>query len=145
MTPRRLFSITAGIAFFLGSLISPALAWWYAGHLQIAYVAYKKLDAPVKDKVDALLRPNPDYGKWTAGIADTKTAKLYAFIHAATWADDIKTKDYNYTRDKVDSPTAGQNIGYADKNQHAYWHFKDVNWSPDGTALPPDDPVDLVT
>lgn len=145
MTPRRLFSITAGIAFFLGNLISPALAWWDAGHMQIAYVAYKKLDAPVKDKVDALLRLNPDYGKWTTGIADAKTAKLYAFIHAATWADDIKTKEYNYTRDKVDSPTAGQNIGYADKNQHAYWHFKDVNWSPDGTALPPDDPVDLVT
>jgi hypothetical protein len=125
--------------------MSPARAWWDAGHMQIAYVAYKKLDPPVKDKVDVLLRLNPDYGKWTAGITEPKTAKLYAFVHAATWADDIKTKEYNYTRDKVDSPTAGQNIGYADKNQHAYWHYKDINWSPDGTALPPQDPVDLVT
>lgn len=31
--------------------------------LQIAYVAYKHLDAPVKDRVDALLRLNPDYAK----------------------------------------------------------------------------------
>ena len=66
-------------------------------------------------------------------------------MHATTWADDIKTKEYNYTRDKVDSQTAGQNIGYADKNQHSYWHYKDVNWSPDGTPLPAQDPVDLVT
>ena len=31
------------------------------------------------------------------------------------------------------SATAGQNIGYSDHNQHAYWHFKDINFSPDGT------------
>ena len=66
-------------------------------------------------------------------------------MHAATWADDIKTKEYGYTRDNVNSPTAGQNIGYSDRNQHAYWHFKDINFSPDGTPLPPPDPVDLVT
>jgi S1/P1 Nuclease len=145
MKSKRLLGIITCIALVCGSLVNPALAWWDAGHMQIAYVGYKKLDAPVKDKVDALLRLNPDYGKWTAGIADPKTAKFYAFVHAATWADDIKTKEYNYTRDKVDSPTAGQNIGYADKNRHAYWHFKDVNWTPDGTPLPPSDPVDLVT
>ena len=142
----RAVAMTAGIALTFGTLASPALAWWDAGHMQIAYVAYKKLEAPVKDKVDVLLRLNPDYAKWTAGITDPNTAKLYAFVHAATWADDIKTREYNYTRDKVDSPTAGQNIGYADKNQHAYWHFRDINWSPDSTIpLPPLDPVDLVT
>ena len=59
-----------------------------------------------------LLKLNNDYAKWTAGAPDDKTAKLYAFVHAATWADDIKTKQYGYKRDKVDSPTAGQNIGY---------------------------------
>jgi hypothetical protein len=110
------------------------------------YVAYKNLEAPVKDKVGVLLRLNPDYPKWMAGITDPKAAKLYAFVHPATWADDIKTKEYNFTRDKVDSPTAGQSIGYADKNQHACWHFKDINWSPDGTMpMPPPDSVDPVT
>jgi hypothetical protein len=49
------------------------------------------------------------------------------------------------TRDNVNSATAAQNIGYSDHNQHAYWHFKDINFSPDGTPLPPPDPVDLVT
>ena len=144
MRPSRSLAIAAGIALIFG-FVNPALAWWDAGHMQIAYVAYKKLEAPVKDKVDALLRLNPDYAKWTAGISDANKAKLYAFVHAATWADDIKTKEYNYTRDKVDGPAAAQNIGYADKNQHAFWHYKDINWSPDGTPLPPPDAVDLVT
>jgi hypothetical protein len=113
--------------------------------MQIAYLAYKRLDVPVREKLDALLKLNNDYVKWTAGATDEKTAKLYAFIHAATWADDIKTKEYHYMRDDVDSPTAGQNIGYADHNQHAYWHYKDVDFSPDGTPFPAADPVDLVT
>ena len=115
-----------------------------AGHMQIAYLAYKRLDGPIKDKVDALLQLNKDYPKWTSGAPDERTAKLYAFIHAATWADDIKRKEYGYKRDDVDSLTAGQNIGYADRNQHAYWHFKG-QFRTGRTPLPPTDPVDLVT
>lgn len=141
----RCFHLIFALALILGPLASPAFGWWDAGHMQIAYVAFKRLDAPVKEKVDALLRLNKDYAKWTAGAPDEKTAKLYAFVHAATWADDIKTKEYDYTRDNVRSPTAGQNIGYVDRNQHAYWHFKDINFSPDGTPLPSSDPVNLVT
>ena len=137
----------------LGGPTTSAWAWWDEGHMQIAYVAYKHLTTPVKEKVDTLLKLNTDYPKWTAGTSDEKTAKLYAFVHAATWADDIKTKEYGYTRDNANSPTAGQNIGYADHNQHAYWHFKDIDFSPDGTPLPaadptappPPDPVDAVT
>jgi S1/P1 Nuclease len=141
---RRLPQIPT-LALIFAVFASPACGWWDAGHMQIAYVAYKHLDGPVKDKVDALLRLNKDYDKWSAGAADEKTAKLYAFVHAATWPDDIKTAEYGYTNDKVQSPTAGQNIGYADHNQHAYWHYKDTEFSPDGTPLPQADPVDLVT
>src|SRR5262249_11871760 len=130
---------------WLGLHVSAAWAWWDAGHMQIAYVAYKHLDASVKDKIDALLKLNADYPKWAAGARDEKTAKLYAFVHAATWADDIKTKGYGYTRDSVNSATANQNMGYADHTQPPYWHYKDINFSPDGPPLPPPDPVDLVT
>jgi hypothetical protein len=66
------------------------------------------------------------------GAPDDKTAKMDAFVHAATW---VKTKEYGYTRDTVTSPTAGQNIGYTDHNQHAYWHFKDIDFTPDGSPL----------
>jgi hypothetical protein len=142
MRPFRALSVTIA---FLAAPLNYAQCWWDEGHMQIAYVAYKHLDPQVKDRVDVLLRLNTDYPKWTAGARDEATAKLYAFVHAATWADDIKTKEYGYTRDSVTSPNAGQNIGYSDHNQHAFWHFKDVNFSPDSTPLPVDDPVDLVT
>jgi hypothetical protein len=84
--------LASALISFLCVYAGSAWAWWDAGHMQIAYVAYKHLDAPVKDKVDALLKLNADYSKWTAGAPDEKTAKLYAFVHAATWADDIKRK-----------------------------------------------------
>jgi hypothetical protein len=141
---RRAILLSALIA-FIAAPIGTARAWWDEGHMQVAYVAYKGLDASTKDKVDALLRLNKDYAKWTSGAPDDATARLYAFVHAATWADDIKTKEYGYTRDSADSPTAGQNIGYADHNQHAYWHYKDIAFSPDGMVPPPPDKVDAVT
>jgi hypothetical protein len=140
----RTVLVIATLFSFLTGHVGSARAWWDAGHMQIAYVAYKHLDGLVREKVDALLKLNADYPKWAAGASAEKTAKLYAFVNAATWADDIKTTEYGYTRANVNSPTAGQNIGYSDRNQHAYWHFKDINYSPDGTPLPPPDPVDLV-
>jgi hypothetical protein len=92
--------------------------------MQIAYVVYKQLWDPVRDKADALLQLNKDYAKWTAGAPDDKTVKVYAFVHAATRADDIKTKEYGSTRDAVTGPRASQNIGYSDHNQHAYLAFQ---------------------
>jgi hypothetical protein len=132
------------IVLFLTSPVNQALTWWDEGHMQIAYVAYQRLNAPVKDKVDALLKLNADYSSWTAGAPDAETARAYAFVHAATWADDIKMKN-GYVTDRADGPDAGKNIGYVDKNRHPYWHFKDLMFSPDGTPLATPDPVDAVT
>ncbi|MEP9369986.1 S1/P1 nuclease [Xanthobacter sp. VNH20] len=138
-------AIALGTFLALLTFSPKAFAWWDGGHMQIAYVAYKRLVAPVRDKVDALLRRNPDYAKWTSGAPNETTARTWAFVHAATWADDIKTKEYGYARDSASSPTGSQNIGYADHNQHAYWHYKDLPFSPDGTPLHEPDPVDAVT
>jgi S1/P1 Nuclease len=140
---RILVFIPTTLLLLFTSLV-PALAWWDEGHMQIAYLAYKRLDPAIKDKADALLRLNADYPNWTCGAKDDATAKLYAFVHAATWADDIKS-NADYTDDHVTDPTAGRNIGYSDHLRHAYWHFKDILFSPDGTQLPAPDPVDAVT
>jgi hypothetical protein len=129
---------------FLFTSSAPAFAWWDEGHMQVAYLAYKRLDPAIKDKIDGLLKLNADYPNWVCGAPDEGTAKLYAFVHAATWADDIKTKT-GYTNDHVGDANAGQNVGYSDHNKHAYWHFKDILYSPDGTQLPAPDPVDAVT
>ena len=65
---RRLPQIPT-LALIFAVFASPACGWWDAGHMQIAYVTYKHLDGPVKDKVDALLRLNKDYDKWSAAKA----------------------------------------------------------------------------
>ena len=140
----RFAVLISALLLFLFTSLAPALAWWDEGHMQIAYLAYKRLDPAVKDRVDALLKLNPDYSNWICGAPDEATAKLYAFVHAATWADDIKTKA-DYTNDNVHDPNAGQNIGYSDHHKHAFWHFKDILFSPDETHLPTPDPVDAVT
>jgi hypothetical protein len=76
---RRVVSIWF-LALALGTASTPAWAWWDEGHMQIAYLAYKRLSDPVRDKADALLKLNKDYAKWTAGATDDKTAKMYAFV-----------------------------------------------------------------
>jgi hypothetical protein len=84
-----------------------ALAWWDEGHMQIAYVAYKRLNPTTRDRADVLLKLNPDYANWTAG-APAGQEKLYAFVHAATWADDIKTKSRLLRRSGHGFDSAGE-------------------------------------
>ena len=138
-------AIVALLSFSLTAPLSTAQAWWDGGHRQVAYVAYQRLRDGPKEKADQLLRLNPSYQKWIAGAPDETTARMYAFVHAASWADDIKMKGSGYTRDDPNSPTAGQNIGYADRNQHDYWHYKDIAFSPDGTIPGEQNKVDAVT
>jgi hypothetical protein len=135
--------ILALTALLLVFPFNQARAWWDEGHMQIAYLAYQRLNEPVKDAVDALLKLNKDYAVWTAGAPDDASIRLYAFVHAATWADDIKGKA-DYYDDHVADSTAGQNVPYGHL-KHSYWHFKDALYSPDGTTLPAPDPVDAVS
>lgn len=137
---RRIFPLAATVAVLS---FTPAQAWWDEGHMQIAYLAYKQLDPAVKDRADALLKLNPDYSFWTAG-APAGMERTYAFVHAATWADDIKEKP-NYLNGKVTDADAGQNVGYRDLSKHDYWHYKDILFTPDGSHLPPPAPVDAVS
>ncbi|MER9565954.1 S1/P1 nuclease [Mesorhizobium sp. M0571] len=137
---RRALVFSSALSLIL--LSAPALAWWDGGHMQIAAVAYSKLTPEAKAKADALIKMNPDYQTWVAGVPDDKKAQ-YAFVHAAVWADDIKDPAHGYTNDD-DTPT-GQNVGYADKNMHKYWHFKDVRFSTDTTTFPNPDPINAVS
>jgi hypothetical protein len=116
-------------------------AWNDFGHMTIGAIAYDHLTPKVRAKVDGLLRLNPSYQEWVAGIAEQDKGKA-AFMKAATWPDMIKI-GIQYTNDGnlPNGPDAGRNIGYADKLMHRYWHFIDLPYSSDGTALPaPDTP-----
>ncbi|MGJ5204583.1 S1/P1 nuclease [Bradyrhizobium sp. HKCCYLR20261] len=135
---------TLMIAFTVAVLCpaGPALAWWDEGHMQIAYLAYKKLTPAARDRADVLLKLNPDYASWIAG-APAGQEKLYAFVHAATWPDDIKMKPDYYDDQPTDS-TAKQLIPYGHL-KHTHWHYKDALLSADDTPLPRPDPVDAVS
>jgi S1/P1 Nuclease len=139
---RSWFAIVTVCASLVGD---PAVAWWDGGHTQIAAVAYERLDPAVRAKVDALIKLNPDYSKWVDGVADADRDRS-AFVHASTWADDIKGEaGYIDSGDTPTSHNAARNIGYSDKLRHKHWHFIDLPFSPDGTAVRPPDPVNALT
>jgi hypothetical protein len=123
-------------------IASPLLAWDGTGHMVIAYVAYKNLSDDTRKRVDELLKLNPEYKSWTQGVPKKKRG-LIAFVNAATWPDCIKNaiKCPGYTADGTNNgntpppgPEASQNIGYADKFMHKYWHFVDKPFSPSHLA-----------
>lgn len=140
---RRLLVGTLFIASFVPL---SAQAWWDEGHMQVAAVAYERLTPAVRAKVDALIKLNPQYPSWASGWPASKVAQ-FAFVRAATWADDIKTPELAYTDDgnKPTRPEAGQNIGYHDHLMHKYWHYKDIGFSTDGTPVEEPDQVNAVT
>ena len=123
----------------------PAAAWNSFGHMMVASIAWHQLDSTTQAKVTALLKRNPDYDTWIAGVSAANRDE-FAFMEAATWADDIKS-DSRYTddNDKPDGPRAARNVGYADVLRHRYWHYIDFPFSPDNTALEDPDPTNLQT
>ena len=108
----------------------PAFAWFNGGHELAACIAYKKLKPATRARVDALIRLNPMYDRWTVDVEESQKP-LVAFMMAATWADCIKSPSCaaGYTSDGGNTPpgnpTDDQNIGYADMLMHQYWHFVD--------------------
>lgn len=146
---RRLTLAVAGICFWS----SCAMAWWDEGHMRVAALAWASMTPEARAEASRLIRMNPQYNAWVAAVPQPYDGSLrdldrYTFIRAAVWADDIKEmQDYKDASadDSAKQPTAGRNIGYADKLIHGYWHFKDIPYTRDGSVPPPPDPVDAAT
>jgi len=119
----------------------PLRAWNGTGHMVVAYMAYKNLTPKTRARVDVLIKMNPMYGAWTSGVPDADRG-LVAYLNAATWPDCIKTATAcpGYHPDGTDrageNPAPGsessQNIGYADKAMHKYWHYIDEPYATGG-------------
>ena len=117
-----------------------AFAWNPYGHMVVAASAWDQISKrAVRKKITALLKLNPQYEDWVKGVPAARRDRV-AFVMAATWPDFIKSAP-GYTADGDDHgntppnvPASSQNIGYADRLMHKYWHFIDVPFSPDGTA-----------
>jgi len=134
-----------GVAWSSGS----AHAWHEQGHMMVAAVAWEQMTPAVRTRAIELFKINPDYNKWIAGVADNVKDKT-AFMRASVWPDDIKNPfTHGGFKNDGDTPPktkqAGQNIGYADKRMHKYWHYKDVPFSPDGTKTFPAPSVNAET
>jgi hypothetical protein len=120
----------------------PLYGWFDGGHMLVAYIAYKNLTPKTRARVDSLLKLNPMYVQWIQGVSDDQKG-LVAFLHGAVWPDCIKQSKCSagYTVDGGDTPpgnpTDAQNIGYADKFMHKYWHFVDIPYSAGAPGEPP--------
>jgi hypothetical protein len=122
----------------------PSYGWGNVGHMAVAFVAYKKLNPQTRARADRLVRLNPFFNRWLGMIPQgTPAAKrrMMLFMIAATWPDQIKG-DPNHHSDgpnggnrPPNDGTAALNIGYSDMALHKYWHFIDIPFSQDGTAL----------
>ncbi len=126
-------------------LPSSLLAWGPIGHMTVAYVAYQQLSPGTKNRVRELLKLNPDYANWEKQVpagASSDDHDRMIFMMASVWADDIKGES-QYSDDGSENgnvpggPASSQNLGYSDLLRHKYWHFIDLPFSPDNTALPP--------
>src|SRR5579862_6194113 len=143
LSMRNFFSVA--LVLWLVVAAAPLHAWFNAGHMIVAYIAYQNLTSTTKSRVDSLLKLNPMYPQWTKGVA-TANKGLTAFVEAATWPDCIKSSScaQGYTSDGGDvppgKPSDSQNIGYADKLMHKYWHFIDLPFSAGAPGLPPKTP-----
>jgi hypothetical protein len=85
-----------GLAVALAS--RSALAWDGFGHIVVAAIAYEKLTPKAREKAAELLKLNPIYDKWVAGVADREKHRT-AFVLAATWPDAIKSKSAGFQDD----------------------------------------------
>jgi len=119
---------------------SPSFGWNDFGHMEVAAFAWSKLDPTIQNRATALIKLNPMYQDWIKDVPASDRDQV-AFVRAATWPDPIK-RSHDYHSDGPNGgdrpppePQASQNIGYADHFMHKYWHFVDIPFSPDGTAL----------
>lgn len=113
-----------------------ALAWNDFGHMTVAAVAWQHLTPTARRQATMLLRLNPDYARWISR-APRHERDVMAFLLASTWADAIKHETgYIDDGERPAGPDANSNIGYEDRNEHRYWHYVDIPFSPDRTPLP---------
>lgn len=128
-----------------------AYSWSNPGHMAVALVAYRRLDADTRTRVDTLVAMNPKIDQWRSALpANTSAARKreMLFMIAATWADQIKGDGEHEAADGLngnanlppDDGTGDDNLGYSDDRKRKYWHYKDVGFSRDGTPVlePPD-------
>jgi S1/P1 nuclease len=147
---RLIRRLTAAIAVLLLAL--PASAWNYSGHCIVAEIAYERLTAQARARVDRMIRDHPDYNRvFTQGAtdaikADPAALARYAFIHAAPWPDLIIYNDDRFYDELAPNAQPTPLLpGFPDMMRHRAWHYFDMPYSGDGTPVVEQQPPHLMT
>jgi S1/P1 Nuclease len=141
---KKISRLIASSLVLIFALSVSSYGWSDTGHMAVAFVAYNDLTPRTRDRVEALLRLNPRFNIWLGMIppnTSPENKRMMLFMIAATWPDQIKSDGQHHSdgpdggnRPPTDG-TADRNFGYSDSAMHKYWHFIDLPFSPDGTAL----------
>jgi len=112
----------------------PAKSWNATGHRIIAAIAYDRLTAAVRARVDDLIRRHPDYGTLLTQDAPTepKARARAAFIAAAYWPDQIRRDERFYDENFADARPTPTLPGFPNMGRHTTWHYFDTPYAPDG-------------
>jgi hypothetical protein len=122
--------------------VPAADAWNAVGHRAIAALAYDNLNKRARARVDQLIRRHPDYSQWIQGAPPSPRQRArFAFTQAAVWADNIKGDARFYDEARRDAKPTPTLAGFPDMKQHRNWHYINVAFSTDGTALPKEPPT----
>ena len=104
----------------------------HAGEGRPSIEAYDQLTQPPRDKVNKLLKLNPQYLTWLNGVV-TKDHTPVAFVKAATWPDWIKKQTaLGYKADGSDNGNRSPPGREASQNTSA-GTFYDTPYTPDNS------------
>ena len=133
----------SAVVFILLVLVVPAHAWNGKGHMTVAYIAYKNLDASTKQKVDTLLESHPDFAKLRqfAGPPNSENYHLIIFMTAAIWPDLIRTDDRFYDETDADETPTARLPGFPSMKKFTRWHYIDLPFTTDNSEVTQPSPV----
>lgn len=125
---------------------APVEAWNATGHRAIAAIAYQRLNARARARVDSLLARHPDFLTiLTKNATDPGGRMLEAVQAAAVWPDTIKGDRRFWDDEKKDAQPTPLLPGFPDMKMRKPWHYKDLPFSPDGTPVRPPDADNAIT
>ncbi len=99
--------------------VPSARAWYAAGHMIVARIAFDQLPADTRQQVMTILAAHPQMAEWRKhlGFAPAGQGDAFLFMSASTWPDEI---------DRSPSPYA-----------HPAWHYIDYPLTPPDFAFQP--------
>jgi hypothetical protein len=115
----------------LSLMATRSYAWGPTGHMTVALIAYRKLDADSRTKVDDIMKKHPAYntflGKKPNNYPDDGA---WVFMMASTWPDMIKDKS-NPNHDEFDPDDPALPHGLLHRGIHDVEHFVDIPFNVD--------------